>query len=211
VDSLPILRPDPSLARESPRGERLALADSERELVAAVRNGDVAAFEGLFREYFAPLAAYALGLVHSPLDAEAIAQDALVRIWERREQWDVRGSVRGYLYAAVRNRALDELKRGRSVARRIDAAARDGATPGMAEDAGSKEADRAVRARDLEAAVAAAIEQLPDRCRQAYLLRWQHGLTRGEAAAALGVSVKAVEAQMTRALKSLREALAEFF
>jgi RNA polymerase sigma-70 factor (ECF subfamily) len=210
VDSRPVVRPAPASPRESPRADRLSLATDERDLVAAIRNGDTAAFEALFREYFAPLAAHAMGLIRSPLDAEAIAQDVLVRIWDRRDHWEVRGSLRGYLYAAVRNRALDDLKRGRAAVCRIDAAAREGGTPGLAEDAAGREADRAVRARDLEAALAVAIERLPERCRQAYLLRWQHGLTRSEAAAALGISVKAVEAQMTRALKSLREALSEF-
>ncbi len=189
----------------------VVLVEDERALVERIRGGDVGAFEQLFRTYYEPLAAFALIYVASPVAAEEVAQDVLVRVWERRDRWVVAGNLRGYLYSAARNRAIDHVRRERLAARRERDMAPEGAARAMAEDAEGREADHAVRVRELEGAVARAIAALPARCRETVLLRWQHDLTRAETAVALGVTVKAVEAQMTRALKALRISLAEFF
>jgi RNA polymerase sigma-70 factor (ECF subfamily) len=60
---------------------------------------------------------------------------------------------------------------------------------------------------ELDAAIRDAIECLPERCRLVFTLRWQHHLSYAEIAETLGIAVKTVENQVTRALKALRTKL----
>ena len=67
----------------------------------------------MFRAYTERLAAYAYSIVTSRETAEEIVQDVFLAIWQRREQWLVRGTLKQYLYGSVRNGALNALKRRR--------------------------------------------------------------------------------------------------
>ena len=181
-------------------------APSESELVARVRLGDAEAFEHFFHTYYDQLCAFVLGYVKSAAVAEDVVQETFVRIWERRTDWEMRSSVRSYLYSAVRNRALMHLRHVRVVTRTQDRTVREislGRTPAPS--------DERVRMNDMAQALERAIERLPARRRQVYTLRWQHGLALAEIARVLNVTVKCVEAHLTAASKTIREALADFF
>ena len=93
--------------------------DDDAALAARVRAGDGAAFETLFREYFARLASLAYSYVRSREIAEELVQDTLLSIWKGRAAWDVEGHVRQYLYAAVRHRAISHLRKVK-VATRVE-------------------------------------------------------------------------------------------
>ncbi len=188
-------------------GQRHDLADAD--LVARVRAGDAAAFAEMFHAYYEPLCTFVAGYVESPAIAEDVVQDVFARVWTGRSEWQLRGGVRGYLYGAARNRALKALRRTRVVSRWIDAVRRTGLASGSGE--GPPAADAHVRESELTAAAARAVERLPARRRQVYVLRRQHHLTPVETAQVMGVSVKCVELQYSQALRALREALADFF
>ena len=79
--------------------------------VGAIRSGDVAAFERLYRAHYHPLLGYLVGIVSSAAIAEEIYQDLFLTIWCKRRTWYPRGSVKSYLYKAARNRAIDYLRR----------------------------------------------------------------------------------------------------
>ena len=80
-------------------------ARTDAEWVAAVRAGEPAAFEALFHAYHAPLCTFAHRYLGARDLAEEIVQEVFLFVWERRETWDVRTSVRSYLFTAVRNAA----------------------------------------------------------------------------------------------------------
>ncbi len=187
----------------------LVLARDEATLVARIRVGDESAFEELFHAYYDALCAFAVGFVASPHVAEELVHDVLLRIWERREQWEVREELRCYLYRAVRNRALNALKRAQVAARWQEAAALDSSIAGIGQ--APAHADEVARTHDLVSALDRALQQLPERQRQAYLLRWQHELPYSAIASIMGVAEKTVESTLTRATKGLRKALDAFF
>src|ERR1041385_6504848 len=82
-----------------------ALPESaQSEVVARIRAGDRAAFEELFRSYYAPLASFAHAHLGSREAAEEIVQDVFLYIWAHRSQWQVTVHLRSYLYTAVLNR-----------------------------------------------------------------------------------------------------------
>ena len=94
------------------------LETPERDWVARIRSGDGPAFEALFYAYHAPLCAFAYRLVGVRDLAEEIVQEVFLYIWERRETWDVRTSVKSYLFTAVRNAAMSYLRHERVVRQR---------------------------------------------------------------------------------------------
>lgn len=171
-------------------------AQMYREWLDRSRRGDVAAFESLYRYLYTPLREFAEGYLRSRELAEEIVQDVFLAIWEGREQLEVRGSVRGYLYVAVRNRALNLIRRGQAERRSTDR---------IALEEGARVARNTAHEQlvydELAASVQRVIDELPPRMRQAYTLYYQHDLSYAEVAAVMGNSVKTVENQLARALK----------
>ncbi len=184
----------------------IALAPDDAALVARIRAGDARAFEQLFRAYYRPLCQFMLAYVHSLDIVEEHVQQVFWWMWEQREQLPVQSGLRAYLYTAVRHRALNHIKRRGVAARWAAQAVPDLGLAGIGQ--GPPDAERTMRQRDVSAALARAIAQLPERRRQAFALAWQHGLTNAETAAVMGISVKAVEAALAKAIASLREVLA---
>lgn len=174
-------------------------------LVAAVRAGSQAAFRTLFRAHYAALCRYGYRFVQSRAVAEELVSDVYLRVWTVRERWDVRGSARAYLYTAVRSAALDWLRRERVERRSLDRSMRD-IDPS---DVGLCESDAEARLawQEVAAAIQRAVDDLPPRPREVFLLRWQRHRSNAQIAAQLGIAVKTVEMHMTRAYDALRSVL----
>jgi RNA polymerase sigma-70 factor (ECF subfamily) len=171
-------------------------------LVPLVRAGDERALESIFRVHYGSLCTFASTMVRSRETAEELVQNVFLKVWTNRTRWDVRGSVRSYLFGAVRNEALNHLKRERLERQWLEEGGEEdtvipihGTLP--APDAG-------LEGPELAAAVRRAIEQLPPRARQAVQLRWDNQLRYAEIADVMGISVKGVENQLSRALEALR-------
>jgi len=173
------------------------------ELFARISRGDVSAFEGLFNRYSRALCGFAYSYVRRRDIAQEIVQDVFCRVWTQREALTVRTSMRVYLYAAVRNRALDYLVRRRleqSVEHRSDTQAYHSSISGPVVDEQMVEDER-------RALLVAAIAELPERQRAVFELRWQHHLPYAEIARVLGMTVKGVESARARAIESLQHRL----
>ena len=172
----------------------------ERELLLRLRQGDDAAYEAIFRQWYAPLVATTAGLLRDRGPAEEVVQDVLLELWRRRESLTLETSLRAYLFQSTRNRALNFLRRQRVEARGESTIAAGLPTP--------EPADSEVREAELNVAIQSAIAGLPDRCREVFELSRIRGLKYAEIATELGISVKTVEAQMGKALRVMREKLA---
>jgi RNA polymerase sigma-70 factor (ECF subfamily) len=173
---------------------------SDEVLLARLRDGHAGALDALLERYWSPLFAYALHRTGSRDLAADIAQDAFCRLWERRSVWVSVGSVRGLLFRLARNTAVSDHRRNR---------ARDRASSGFAElylerGPSALPAERA----ELRAALTTAIAQLPARRREVFQLRMLDDLSYDEIAEVMGTSRQTVANQLSRALASLRTALA---
>ena len=175
---------------------------NDRDLLARLRSGDHDAFEAIFRQWYEPVVRSASRVLRDVEVAEELSQDVFLELWRRREALAPDSSVAGYLMQAVRNRALNHL-RHLAVQRKsvvyVEA---------MCEPA--EPADAQVQASELQTALRQAIADLPPRTREVFVMSRERGLRYSEIAEELGVSVKAVEANMSRALRILRERLAVF-
>ena len=166
-----------------------------------LRAGDESAFEAVFRAFYPRLVGAAEHLLRERDRAEDVAQEVLLELWRHRERLEPRVSLVGYLYRAVRNRSLNQLRHDR-VVRDVEPR-----LPGRDPAPG---ADRELLAGELHDAVRATVARLPDRCREVFELSRVHQLRYAEIAGAMGISVKTVEAQMGKAIRLLRDGLRDW-
>lgn len=159
------------------------------------------AFEQAFRKHFKALHAYAFTIVKDGDDAEEIVQNVFVKLWERREQLGQIDSLKAYLYRATYNDSLNYLKHNKVKA----------AYETYAKATGSDRNDPVdtLSTRELQAKIDKALNELPEQCRTIFQMSRFEELKYREIADQLGLSVKTIENQMGKALKVLREKLAD--
>lgn len=148
------------------------------------------------------LCKYAYRHVRSREVAEDIVQEVFVHLWERGDDLQMRDPL-PYLYRAVHNRALSYL-RHEQVHQRWQTRAQLGPPPAV------EGAHAEVERGELAGALDQAIADLPERCRQVFVMSREQGLTHAEIARILGVSVKTVESHVWRAITALRAKVAPY-
>jgi RNA polymerase sigma-70 factor (ECF subfamily) len=167
-------------------------------LMARVASGDTAAFARLMERHVDGAFRVALRILGRRAAAEDAVQDAFLRLWSKAGSWRPGGAkVSTWLWRVTVNLCLDERRRGSPVPLE---AAPEPADPAPA-------ADTALAAAEQDRALAAAVVTLPERQRAAIGLVYGSGASNGEAAAALGISVGALEQLLVRAKRALRERL----
>lgn len=184
-----------------------ASATVEAEWIRRLRCGDAEALEAIFHTYYAPLCAFAEGWTGSSELAEDAVCDVFCHLWERRETGEIRNSLKGYLYRAVRNRIRQHFRHQRVVDRLLRPAVPQ-ICPGMGEACAAP--DEYLEAARLAVALEATLNELPARAREAFILQRSHALTYAEIAEAMGITVSTVEKHMIRAFKLLRRRLADW-
>ncbi len=160
------------------------------------------AFDDLVLAHYARLCEFACRMVGSPAAAEDIVQDVFVRIWRHHEEFNYTDPL-PYLYRAVKNRAVSYHRQERFRAGWLVRIAR-----GFVE-LRSPPTDSA-EIGELATAIEAALAALPERRRLIFTMHREQALSYRDIARILGISVKTVETQMGRALKTLRERLASY-
>lgn len=149
-------------------------------------------FEKHFRRMYLPLGMYAMRIVGDADDAEDIVEDTFVRVWQSVSEGMEVANFDAFMYRSVRNRCVSFL---RSKVEHEDVAA----IPDISEEV----IDTSLR----DAAVWRAIDDLPEKCREIFLMSKRDGLSNAEIAEELDISIKTVKNQMTKAFSRLRESL----
>ena len=171
--------------------------------VKQIQSSDRDAFSKVYYEHFPGLCDFANVFVKDEEDAKELVQDVFFSIWNKRETWQPKGSIQSYLYKAVKNRALDFLKH-QKVARGWSENVRNTVSLNMQ----SPEDDFCHS--ELSDIIEESINRMPEKRKVIFLLSREHGLTYKEIADTLQLSVKTVETQMGRAIKSLRKRLGAY-
>jgi RNA polymerase sigma-70 factor (ECF subfamily) len=183
------------------RFSRSADSDDAKDLRALERLGadDSDALEELLDRYWFPVVSYLGRLSGSDDTAQDLAQDVFCRLWDRRGIWRAEGSVRGLIFRLAHNLAISDHRRRQ---------ARDRAVLTMhgLRTTDVTEPDGAER-EDLRTALERAIETLPKRRREVFLLRCVHELSYREIADAMGTSTQTVANQLSHALAALHRSL----
>lgn len=175
-----------------------ALSDvSDEALLVLYANGDSGAARALTLRLVPRMLGYAARLLGDRAEAEDVAQEAMLRLWRIAPDWrQDEAKVTTWLYRVVTNLSTDRLRtrQRRRLSALDDAPDVEDGTPSA--EAGMIEADRML-------ALNAALAHLPDRQREAVVLRHIEGLTNPEIAAVMEVGVEAVESLTARGKRAL--------
>ncbi|WP_299557309.1 RNA polymerase sigma-70 factor [Seonamhaeicola sp.] len=165
-------------------------------LIKALKDGNPKAYSSLVDTYHHKLCVYAHGLTNDHDLSEDIVQNVFVYVWKNRTKLKDDFSVKNYLYRSVYNEFIDQYRKRKSVLA-IEKKYIDALSQIVEEEENSLE--------KLIALVKQEIENLPPKCKQTFLLSKQDGLTNIEIAEYLNVSIKSVEAHITKAFSILRK------
>lgn len=129
--------------------------------------------------------------------------DAFINLWEKRESIDLSKSVKSYLATSIHNRCLNYLRDNKKFDREILT------FENLLPDIEPEGIDNLI-AGELETRINEAIAELPEKCREVFMLNRFENLKYQEVADKLQISVKTVETQMSKALQVLRTKLADY-
>jgi len=157
-------------------------------------------FESIFRDLYQPLCNYAMSYLQDPGLCEDIVQEVFTRVWETRRELLLSDDIRYYLFSAVRNNCITHLRRLKST----------GTGPWNEQVLATHLPTPATEEKDrgqYEQWLREAIDILPEKCREVFVLSRISKLKYKEIAGVLGISVKTVENQLGKSLKLIREFL----
>ncbi|MCC7246716.1 MAG: RNA polymerase sigma-70 factor [Saprospiraceae bacterium] len=180
-------------------------SSADRALLSALKAGDEQALRRIYDLAYIGLVRDLRRLIRDEDTCRDIAQEVFVELWRKRETLQVHTSLHAYLRRAAVNRAINFLK----TQQRIDLQADD---QQWHNEADTQETDAEIREQQgqLETALHQAIENLPEKCRIVFTLSRFEQMSHREIAEQLGISVKTIENQLTKAMKTLRETLTRY-
>ncbi|TGY09187.1 RNA polymerase sigma-70 factor [Bacteroides muris (ex Afrizal et al. 2022)] len=165
-------------------------------LLKLIQSKDEHAFKYLFDMYFVPLCRYAHLYLNNTQEGEELVLDIYMYLWEHGNQINLTLSLKAYLFQAVRNRCLNCLRDKKKMLPLDEA-----------NDIINDETASMLEMEELNLLVQEAIYALPDKCQKVFRLSREGSKTNQEIANEMNVSVKTVEAQITKALKRIKNFL----
>ena len=173
--------------------------DDNALLIKRLQKGNEKAYVNLVDLYNRRLFGYALSLTNDHALAEDILQNVFLTTWEKRKKLNVHTSLQNYLFKSVYNEFINAYKKKRSTM--------------ILEHKYFEGLERAVNIHSEQtfeaiiAQITKEIQNLPPKCQQIFILSKKEGLTNNEISEYLNVSLKTVEAQITKAFGILRDRL----
>ena len=163
------------------------------------------AFDDIFINYYESLYGYAFSILNSGILAEESVSDVFYKLWSKKEKIEIDTSLAGYLYKSVYNTSMDKIRHNKVRKTFQQEVLHQSRNTGLAENAVPS-----VHTKDLEEKLRIALLQLPEQCRTVFQLNRMEELSYRDIASRLGISIKTVEAHISKALRRLRVSLAEF-
>ena len=173
-------------------------------LIKKIKKGDVGTYECVFRMYYSPLFLYSFSITRRKDIAEEIIQELFYKLWRDRNNLQITRSLKAYLYGAVRNQSLQYCESHQvreQHKQQISLLSEKEQNPTPHED---------MEYRELEAVIERTLEKLPHRRREIFEMHRFNGLKYKEIAERLAISVKTVEAEMTKAYQALRKEIERY-
>ena len=179
------------------------ISENEKQILTALQSGDAAAMKVIFQQYHERLCRVSYLITSDSDAAKDIVQDVLLKLWQHRNKLNIQVSLEFYLKRSVVNATLNFLERNKKNVPFELSVAETAIAP-------SDIVNLEHNAKELSVRIDAAIKALPPRTRAVFTLIRFNEMSYRQAAESLGISVKAVEKEMMRALNSLRESLKDY-
>jgi RNA polymerase sigma-70 factor (family 1) len=175
--------------------------DDNATLIESLSKGDESAYAYLINTYHHKLCVYANSLVKNIYSAEDIVQNVFIKVWEQRTRLKTDHALKSFLYKLVYNEFIDLYRKNQSLFS-LEKSYYD-ALNAVIQEEDSESFQRVLNVVNKE------IQNLPPKCKEVFILSKKEGLTNIEIAEHLDVSIKTVEAQITKAFSILRSSLDE--
>lgn len=172
---------------------------SDADLILALKEGNLKAFNQVFDQYAKRLYRFSLGYLKSAENAEEIVQEVFLKIWNNREELILQKSFDSYLFTIAKNGILNTIRKSKSEQAYLNYA--------KLYSGGNVLLDQELDFKELDKAYQDAIAQLSPRRKEIFLLSREQSLSNAEIAKKMNISVKTVENQMTSALAEIRKNL----
>ncbi len=173
-------------------------------LAKRIKEGDINAFESLFRRYYLSLCRYVAGITGEIEVGEEVVEELFYVLWRDRAQLSIFHSPKSYLYKAARNGALRYCEHREVKQRYIDAVHLTTQTDGV------NNPQQELEYKELQLLIERTLSKLPERRSRIFSLHRDDGKKYQEIAELLSLSVKTVEAEMTKALRALRSEIEKY-
>lgn len=175
---------------------------TDEDLQQLLRTDGEKAIVLIFERYYAYLCKAVYRIIPDNGLVEDLAQEVFYELWRKREQLSVTASMRAYIRRAAINKALNFVRDQRVKF--------SGEAPYPIADHRQPRIDQLMEADELQAKIDRTIDRLPSRCRVVFILSRFEGMSYAEIAEQLDISVKTVENQISKALKTLRTELSDY-
>jgi RNA polymerase sigma-70 factor (family 1) len=171
-------------------------AYTDFDLVSLLKLDDVSAFETLYARYFGKLYNHAYEKLQDRYLAQEVVQDLFVSFWKNRHKVEVHTSLASYFFVAIRYLIINQFKKQMAYEQKIEKMT-------LTQSQITDETNDLLNYNDLNADYQAALQELPEKCREVFVMS-RNGSSNKEIAEALNISVKTVEQHITKALRTLR-------
>lgn len=185
--------------------QKTKLKPSDAELLTWLKEGNQKVIQILFDTFYVSLCKTVNRIVHNTIITEDIVQDVFMKIWQKRGDLNIQISLKAYLHKMAINAALSHLRK------KYNTSSIDDTSPQqMSKHAFKEVATQQMEFQELEVQVNDAINELPPKCREVFILSRYEEMSYKEIAQQMEISPKTVENQMSKALKHLRKKLAAY-
>lgn len=167
----------------------------------AIKSGNRNEFEKMFNTYYADLCAYSFLYLDDESESKNLVQELFIHLWEKRKSVTITSSLRAYLFQSTRNKSLNYIRDHKKKSPVTITSKLENEI--VAELDSFEDFDK----NHINSEITNAIESLPPKCKEIFLLSRQKSLTYREIAEELNISQKTVENQMGIALKKLKHKL----
>lgn len=182
----------------------------EKKILERLKAGDSKAFESVFRFWYEPLVHFAEEYISDLESARNIVQNIFMKLWEKHELVDPDSNLKSYLYIATRNACLSHIRHLRIETDFFEKSRKSFEDLQLNYEALEELKMEQIDFSNLEKLIQDTIDSLPERCREVFLMSRYDEMKNKEIAEKLNISVKAVEANITRAITKLRENTREY-
>jgi RNA polymerase sigma-70 factor (ECF subfamily) len=182
----------------------------EKKVLENLKKGDPKAFELIFKAWYESLVNFAAEYLSDLESARNIVQNIFMKLWEKHTLVDPDSNLKSYLYMATRNACLSHLRHLKLETAYFEKSKKKLEDLQLNYEALDELNIEKIDFEVLEKLIRDTINALPERCREVFILSRYEDMKNKEIAETLNISVKAVEANITRALTKLRENTKEY-
>lgn len=175
------------------------------------KQGDEQAFDSLFKQMHPLLCPFAQRILNNRADAEDTVQEVFINLWKNKDKIHIAGSSKAYLFQMVHNSCYNKILHFRTLKYQTNKLTETEIWNRIHESYQIQDSFiQLLEAKETEEVIKKAVEDLPDKCREIFILNRFQGYSYEEIATKLKISQNTVRVQIFRALEQLRNSLKKF-